>query len=93
MPRVESGKDRGVSLAADDNLAQEMGELMIDKSTQQPQKRGRPNVWLVDWDTTVSILPHKKKTRDTIQDSAAQALHQGQRVNTQFNTKAIANDS
>ena len=84
FPRAESNKDQGVSLAADDHLAQEMGELTIDGSTPQPRKRGRPNIWLIDWDTAVSIVPHKQKAKDTIQSSAAQALRQGHRVTTQL---------
>lgn len=81
LPRVESDKDQGVSLATSDHLVQEMGELTIDSSAPQPRKRGRPDIWLIDWDTTVSIIPHKQKPKDAIQTFAAQALHQGHRVN------------
>ena len=86
LPRVESDKHQSVSLATNDHLAQEMGELTIDSSAPQSRKRGRPDIWLIDWDTTVSIVPQKQKTKDTIQTFATQALHQGHRVNTQILT-------
>ncbi|KAF8340801.1 AAA family ATPase [Amanita rubescens] len=78
MGRNQAGNDQDqrVTPPADDRLAQEMDELAIDGSSPQPRRRGRPDIWLVDWDTAVSIVPPKSKS---IRTSAAQAHHQGHR--------------
>lgn len=78
--RAENDQDQGVTPQTDDRLAQGMVDLTIEGSSTQPRRRGRPDIWLVDWDTAVSIVPPKPKS---IRASAAQAQHQGHRVNIQ----------
>ncbi|KAK2464581.1 hypothetical protein APHAL10511_003370 [Amanita phalloides] len=56
---------------ADEHLAQGMNELTIDTST--PHKHKRPDIWVVDWDTAVSIVPYKPKLEQTTE--RLQALH------------------
>jgi len=86
--QAENDQDKSVTPPTDDRLVQELGGLTIDGSSPQPRRRGRPDIWLVDWDTAVSIVPPKPKS---IRASAAQARHQGHRVNVQsLNKKPIA---
>ncbi|KAF8621307.1 hypothetical protein AX15_007904 [Amanita polypyramis BW_CC] len=76
----KSSKDQDTSQAADERFAQELGELTIKDSQPQSRKQGRPNIWLINWDTSISIVPKRNKMKEidqAIHAAETKALQQG----------------
>ncbi|KAF8636220.1 hypothetical protein AX17_003706 [Amanita inopinata Kibby_2008] len=73
-------KNRSSRDIIDERIAQELSGLTIDGASPQPQKQLRQNIWVVNWDTTVSIVQKKSKPKNTdqaIHTAEKHALQQG----------------